>query len=247
MSPCSPQHPSGAPEFPRTSPPVAALSGGLVVSCQAPPGDPLHGPRHMTAMALAARLGGAAGIRAEGTADVRAIADTVELPLIGLWKDGADGVYITPTVAHALAVAEAGADIVAVDATGRPRPDGRPLAATVEALRERDLPVMADVSTAEEGRAAEELGVALLSTTLSGYTPHSPAGPEPDLALVERLAARAGVPVVAEGRVTTPEQARRAFDAGAYAVVVGTAITAPARITERFAEVAPAHRAGAGR
>lgn len=217
---------------------LAALAGGLIVSCQAPPGDPLHGPTHMTAMARAAAGGGAVGIRANGVDDVQAIASTVPLPVIGLWKDGDSGVYITPTAAHAVAVAEAGACIVAVDGTLRPRPDGRTLADTVAALHARDVLVMADVSTSAEGDAAAAAGADLVSTTLSGYTPDSPSGPEPDLALVEALASRLSVPVVAEGRLHTPDHVSAAFRAGAYSVVVGTAITAPSWITRRFADAA---------
>jgi len=212
------------------------LRGGLVVSCQAPPGDPLRGPAFMTAMARAAVLGGAVGIRAEGPDDVQAVRRAVEVPVIGLWKQGTEGVYITPTVDHARAVAEAGAEIVAIDATGRPRPDRSTVPELVAGLRQthRCL-VMADVSTLEEGAAAAEAGADLVGTTLSGYTPYSRQGPGPDLGLVAALAARVEVPVVAEGRITTPAEARAALDAGAWAVVVGGAITRPELITARFA------------
>jgi putative N-acetylmannosamine-6-phosphate epimerase len=212
------------------------LRGGLVVSCQAPPGDPLHGPAFMAAMARAAVLGGAAGIRANGLADVAAVRRAVDVPVIGLWKDGSEGVYITPTLRHALAVARAGADVVAVDATGRPRPDGSTVAEVVAALgRAAGCLVMADVATLDEGVAAASAGADLVATTLSGYTPDSPSRTGPDLELVAALAARVDVPVVAEGRVGTPEQARAALDAGAFAVVVGSAITRPAHVTARFA------------
>ena len=211
------------------------LRGGLVVSCQAPPGDPLHGPTFMAAMARAAVLGGAVGIRADGPADVQAVRQAVEVPVIGLWKQGAEGVYITPTVDHARAVAEAGAEIVAIDATGRPRPDRSTVPELVTGLRRthRCL-VMADVSTLEEGAAAAAAGADLVATTLSGYTPYSRGRTGPDLELVAALAARVGVPVVAEGRIATPQEARAALDAGAWAVVVGGAITRPQQITARF-------------
>jgi N-acylglucosamine-6-phosphate 2-epimerase len=211
------------------------LRGGLVVSCQAPPGDPLHGPTSMAAMARAAVLGGAVGIRAEGPADVQAVRRVVDVPVIGLWKQGAEGVYITPTVGHARAVAEAGAGVVAIDATGRPRPDRSTLPEVVAGLRQthRCL-VMADVSTLEEGAAAAAAGADLVATTLSGYTPYSRQGPGPDLELVAALAARIEVPVVAEGRIATPQEARAALDAGAWTVVVGGAITRPQLITARF-------------
>lgn len=210
------------------------LRGQLIVSCQAPPGDPLHGPASMTAMALAAQSGDAAGIRAEGLADVRAIREAVDLPLIGLWKVGGSGVYITPTPRHAAAVARSGADIVAFDATQRPRPDGSQPAETVTAIRSAGRLAMADVANLPDALAAEEAGAELVSTTLSGYVGDGPAPTRPDLTLVETLARRVTVPVVAEGRIGTPEQARAALDAGAFAVVVGTAITAPGAITARF-------------
>ncbi|MFF1921827.1 N-acetylmannosamine-6-phosphate 2-epimerase [Streptomyces sp. NPDC058221] len=233
-------HPRSRSERPLGAEP-AALEGGLIVSCQAAPGSPLHGPVHMTAMAHAAELGGAVAIRANGTADVRAIASSTALPLIGLWKDGDDGVYITPTVGHAVAVAEAGADIVAVDGTARPRPDGETLGDIIVALHARGVLVMADVSTFEEGIAASEAGSDLVSTTLSGYTPDSPPGPEPDFGLITALSSRLSVPVIAEGRLRTPDDVSAAFRAGAFSVVVGTAITAPTWITRRFADAAPCH------
>lgn len=211
------------------------LRGGLVVSCQAPPGDPLSGPGFMAAMARAAVAGGAVGIRADGPADVRAVRRAVDVPVVGLWKQGAEGVYITPTVGHARAVAEAGAQIVAIDATGRPRPDRSTVPEVVAGLRRahRCL-VMADVSTLEEGAAAAAAGADLVATTLAGYTPYSRQGPGPDLELVAALAARVEVPVVAEGRIATPQEARAALDAGAWTVVVGGAITRPQLITARF-------------
>jgi N-acylglucosamine-6-phosphate 2-epimerase len=211
------------------------LHGGLVVSCQAPPGDPLHGPVFMAAMARAAVLGGAVGIRANGPADIQAVRRAVDVPVVGLWKDGAEGVYITPTVRHARAVVDAGAQIVAIDATSRSRPDRSTMPEVIEGLRRthRCL-VMADVSTLDEGVVAVSSGADLVATTLSGYTPYSPQGPGPDLQLVAALAARVDVPVVAEGRIGTPQQARAALDAGAWTVVVGGAITRPQLITARF-------------
>jgi N-acylglucosamine-6-phosphate 2-epimerase len=211
------------------------LRGGLVVSCQAPPGDPLHGPGVMAAMARAAVLGGAVGIRANGPGDIRAVRRAVAVPVIGLWKEGGEGVYITPTLGHARAVAEAGAQVVALDATGRPRPDGSTLPELVAGLKEaHPCLVMADVATLEEGVAAAAAGADLVATTLAGYTPGSRRLPGPDLELVAELAAHLEVPVVAEGRIGTPEEARAALDAGAWTVVVGGAITRPQLITARF-------------
>jgi N-acylglucosamine-6-phosphate 2-epimerase len=209
------------------------LRGGLVVSVQAPRESPLAAPSHLAAMARAAELGGAAGIRA---VEVAAVKEAVTLPVIGLRKRRVEGsdVYITPSLEDARAVAAAGADIVAVDATLRPRPDGVSLASLVAELR---VPVLADVDCLDAGLAAREAGAAALATTLAGYTDAaSVATPgEPDLELVSRLAAELDCPVFAEGRIATPDQARAAFDAGAFAVVVGTAITDPLALTRAFA------------
>ncbi|MEV4289540.1 N-acetylmannosamine-6-phosphate 2-epimerase [Nonomuraea bangladeshensis] len=216
---------------------LEAIRGRLVVSCQAYPGEPMRDPDTMRRVAEAVAAGGAAGIRAQGVEDLRRIRAALDLPLIGLWKDGDGDVYITPTLEHALAVAEAGADVVAVDGTGRQRPDGRSLAETVTAVHERTgRLVMADVSTYEEGVAAAEAGADVVGTTLAGYTPYSRKTDGPDLDLLARLAADLTVPVVAEGRIHTVEQAGAAIEAGAYAVVVGTAITHPTTITRWFAE-----------
>ncbi|MEU6739857.1 N-acetylmannosamine-6-phosphate 2-epimerase [Streptosporangium sandarakinum] len=217
------------------NPALAALRGRLVVSCQAYPGEPLRDPDTMCRVALAVAAGGAAGIRAQGLEDLRRIRAALDLPLIGLWKDGDGEVFITPTLDHAVAVAETGADIVALDATRRPRPDGRTLAETVRAVHERTgRLVMADVSTYEEGVAAAEAGADVVGTTLAGYTPYSRTGPGPDLDLVARLSRDLPVPVIAEGRVHTVDQAAEAVRAGAHAVVVGTAITHPTSITRWF-------------
>lgn len=221
------------------------VRGRLIVSCQALPDEALYGGQHMAAMARAVVQGGAAAVRCNGPDDIRAIASAVEVPLIGLWKDGADDeVYITPTVEHALAVADAGADVVAADATDRPRPDGSTFADLVAALAERDVPVMADVSTVADGEAAARAGASVISSTLSGYTPETAGvgGAGPHLELVSRLTARVDVPVVAEGRITTPDQATRALRCGAWAVVVGGAITRPTQITRRFDAALPARR-----
>jgi N-acylglucosamine-6-phosphate 2-epimerase/N-acetylmuramic acid 6-phosphate etherase len=210
--------------------------GSLIVSCQARADNPLHGPQFMGAMALAARDGGARAIRANGPEDVRAV-KAAGLPVIGIHKVFADDVpvYITPTIAAADVLAEAGADVIALDCTPRPRHGDEP-AAIIAHVRGCGLETFADVSTLEEGIAAAAMGATYVSTTLSGYTRYTepkPAGP--DLDLIRALVARVDVPVVAEGRFNTPELARAAIDAGAYAVVVGTMITNPREITRVFA------------
>lgn len=207
----------------------------LVVSCQALPHEPLHGSAHMAVMARAAAEGGAQGIRANSVEDIRAIKQAVDLPLIGLWKKDYEGfeVFITPTVEEALAIAEAGADIVAIDATSRPRPDGRSLQETLRILKEKGISVMADISTYEEGLSAAEWGADYISTTLSGYTSYSQVK-LPNIELVRQLAETLQVPVVAEGGIGTPQEARAALEAGADFVVVGGAITRPQLITASF-------------
>lgn len=215
---------------------VEALRGGLVVSCQAYPGEPMRTPDTMCRVAQAAARGGAVAIRAQGLDDIAAIRQAVDLPLIGLWKDGDDDVFITPTLEHALSVVRAGAHVVALDGTDRPRPDGLSLAETISAVHKlTGALVMADCSTFDEGVAAAAAGADLVGTTLAGYTAYTTKSEGPDVALVSDLAAALDVPVVAEGRVHTPAQAAAAMRAGAHAVVVGTAITHPTTITGWFA------------
>lgn len=214
------------------------LKGGLIVSCQAQPDEPLHGSSLMAAMARAAAQAGAVGIRAEGPSDVRAIRQAVDLPILGLYKIKVPDhpVYITPTFESAQAIARAGADAIALDATTDVRPDGLTLAETIRRIHEElKLPVMADVSTLEEGLRAEALGADVVGTTLSGYTPQSPKQEEPDWRLLQELVAQARIPVIMEGRIWEPAQARRALELGAWAVVVGSAITRPQLIAARFA------------
>lgn len=223
---------------------VEQVRGGLIVSCQALEHEPLHGAHIMARMAVAAKEGGAVAIRANSPEDIYAIKQAVDLPIIGLFKDGEAGVYITPTLRHARAVADAGADIIALDATDRPRPDGRTLAELIADIRgQLGKPVLADVSTLDEGVAAETMGADLVAPTLSGYTEYSPGLDGPDFTLIQALVERLSVPVIAEGRIRTPEEARAALDMGVLAVVVGSAITRPQWITAQFV----AHIRGAER
>lgn len=214
------------------------LRGGLIASAQAYPGEPMRDPRTMDEVAQACVQGGAVGIRAQGLADLSLITQHVDVPVIGLWKDGHDGVFITPTLTHAIAVASTGAAIVALDATRRPRPDGLTLAQTLSGLREArpEVLVMADCGSLEDARAAQDAGADILGTTLAGYTGERPVTQGPDVELIDQIAAIAEVPLVVEGRVHTPAQAALAMEHGAFAVVVGTAITHPTTITSWFAE-----------
>jgi N-acylglucosamine-6-phosphate 2-epimerase len=216
----------------------------LAVSCQARADNPLHGPVFMAAMAEAAEQGGAKALRANGPADISAIRAVSDLPIIGILKrwDERFPVYITPDFESAFLIAAAGADIIALDATARPR-DGEPLDELIARIRdELGKPVFADVATLEEGLRAARLGADYVATTLSGYTAETAARKTegPDIALVRALAEAVSVPVVAEGRFERPDQLDAAFTAGAHAVVVGTAITNPREITRRFAAHAAA-------
>lgn len=214
--------------------PIESLRGQLIVSVQAYPGEPMRDPRTMAQIARAAELGGAAAIRCQGLTDIAAIKQAVEVPVIGLWKEGHDGVFITPTVRHARACAHSGADIVALDATTRPRPDGTGLAENVDALHEAGVQVMADCGSLADAQHAATAGVDVLSTTLAGYTGDREKTAGPDLDLLSQIVAELEIPVICEGRVHTPAHAAEAMARGAHSVVVGTAITHPTTLTGWF-------------
>ena len=171
------------------APLVQSLKGRLIVSVQAYPGEPLRHPETMAQMAQACEEGGAAAIRCQGLADIAAIKGRVEVPVIGLWKEGHEGVYITPTLRHAVACVNAGADVVAIDATDRPRPDGRTFEQTVRDLRAQcETLVMADCMTMEDIRRAVTCGCDLVSTTLSHNKPaiQTTMDEGPDIALLHQ-------------------------------------------------------------
>lgn len=213
----------------------------LIVSCQALESEPLYSSMIMGRMALAAELGGAAGIRANTVIDITEIKKTVPLPVIGIIKKqyGDNSVYITPTMAEVDALIECGCEIIAVDATLRTRPDGADIDTFFREIREKypDQLFMADISTYEEGIHAWQLGFDIVATTLRGYTDESEACELPDYNLIRQLSEHVSVPVIAEGGIHYPEQLKAVFDAGAYAAVVGGAITRPMEITKRFVEV----------
>jgi len=214
------------------------LAGGLIVSCQAYPGEPMLDPRTMAQVAESVVRGGAVGVRGKGLDDLRAMRERVAVPIIGLVKVGNEGVYITPTLADCLAVAATGCEIVALDGTRRPRPDGLTFAQTVAGLRDAypDVLVMADCGSAADAEAAQEAGADILGTTLAGYTGERPKTEGPDWECVDQVVGLARRPVYVEGRIHTPAQAAEALRRGAAAVVVGTAITHPASITRWFAD-----------
>ena len=218
-----------------------ALRGGLVVSCQAYPGEPMLDPNTMAQVAQAVVAGGAVGVRGKGLDDLRAMRPVVDVPIIGLVKVGDTGVYITPTLADCLEVAATGCEVVALDGTRRPRPDGLTLAETIVGLRAEypEVLVMADCGSVGDAEAALAAGADILGTTLAGYTGERDTTDGPDWEVVDgvvALAAESGTPVLVEGRVHTTAQAAEAVRRGAWAVVVGTAITHPTSITRWFAE-----------
>lgn len=218
------------------------LKGALIVSCQPVSGGPLDRPEIVVGFALAALAGGASGLRIEGIANVAAVRAATAAPIIGLIKRDYPGtpVRITATVEDVDALAAAGADLIAFDATDYPRPVAA--AALCHRVHERGRLAMADISTAAEARAARGFAADAIGTTLSGYT-GGPVPETPDIALIGEIAG-IGVPVIAEGRIRTPEQAAAAMKAGAFAVVVGSAITRPEHITEWFATAVAAARSG---
>lgn len=221
---------------------ISQIYKKLIVSCQALPDEPLHSSFIMGRMAKAAKEGGACGIRANSREDIEEIKRNVELPIIGIVKkEYADSpVYITPTMREVDALVEAGADIIALDATGSRRPGGVLLDDFVEEIRNRypGQPLMADCSTVEEVLHADRLGFDFLGTTLVGYTEQS-AGrqiEENDFEIIRQILEKVNHPVIAEGNINTPQKARRVLEIGCYSVVVGSIITRPQVITRTFTE-----------
>lgn len=219
---------------------LAKIRGGLIVSCQALPEEPLHSPYIMSRMAVAAREGGACAIRANSVEDILEIRKAVDLPMIGIIKRDYPGseVYITPTAQEVEHLVGTGVEIIAVDATNRPRPGGLSLEAFFLPLREKYPAAlfMADCSTAEEGIHAAKLGFDIVGSTLVGYTAYSKAKPLPAYDVMREMAEKSGRPVIGEGGIWSPEELRRAMATGITAAVVGTAITRPREITRRFVE-----------
>lgn len=217
------------------------IKGGLIVSCQALESEPLYDSYIMSKMALAAKLGGAVGIRANTVVDIKAIKEKVDLPLIGIIKQEYDDsdVYITPTMKEVDALVETGCEIIAIDATNRLRPNGETLEAFFTKVREKypNQLFMADTSCFDEGKKAEGLGFNLIGTTMAGYTPYTKGTPLPDFNLMQRYVSELHTPVIAEGGIWVPEQLKKAIDIGVHSAVVGTAITRPRDITKHFVEV----------
>ncbi len=217
------------------------FASSLIVSCQPVPGGPLDQPDSVVGFALAALASGARGLRIEGIDNLRAVRAATDAPIIGLIKRDLDTspIRITPFAADVEALADAGADIIAFDATDRVRPvEAAALCALVHA---RGKLAMADISTLAEAKAAIAFGADIVGTTMSGYT-GGPEPTEPDFALLAAAVAL-GHPVIAEGRIRAPEQAAEAIRLGAHGVVVGSAITRPEHITSWFADAIEAVKA----
>jgi N-acylglucosamine-6-phosphate 2-epimerase len=215
------------------------VRGKLIVSCQALPDEPLHSSFIMGRMALAASWGGASGIRANTVEDIEEIRKNVDLPIIGIIKkvyEDCPDVYITPTMEEVDALVECGVDVIAMDATGRPRSGGETIDSLFTKVRAKypDQLFMADCSNVEEGMRAAELGFDFIGTTMASYTPYTKGCSLPTYDMIRTLVEKSGKPVIAEGNISTPEQLRQAMDLGVLTVVVGSAITRPMEITKRF-------------
>jgi N-acylglucosamine-6-phosphate 2-epimerase len=222
-----------------THPFFSTIYKDLIVSCQALEHEPLHGSEIMAKMAQAAKEGGACAIRSNSAVDVAAIKLQTGLPVIGLVKrDYPDSeIFITATLKEVKELLAVETDVIALDATYRKRPNGENLKDLVDYIHENsNALVMADIATIRDAEYAFECGADMVSTTLSGYTDDSPKQDNPDFQLVEQLSQRLPIPVIAEGRIQTPEQARRMLELGAWSIVVGGAISRPQLITKAFAE-----------
>ena len=220
---------------------IETLKNKVVVSCQAMPNEPLYREECMASMMKSVLNGGAGGLRVAGVRDVQNAKKITNVPVIGLTKpdeipaNWKEIVYITPGLKEVNALIEAGADIIAFDGTSRPH-DNCSLEDIISTIHNANRLAMADISTLEEGLAAQKAGADILSTTLAGYTLESSNSPkdEPDFELLNELVKNTNLPVVLEGRIWEPEQVDKAFELGAHCVVIGSAITRPQLITKRF-------------
>jgi N-acylglucosamine-6-phosphate 2-epimerase len=223
-------------ESAKLDPRLLPVKNGLIVSCQVPDDTAINTPEFIAAQALTVLQAGAAGIRAQGISNVKAISAITKVPIIGLVKryDDTSPVYITPSVSDVIELEKAGATIVAIDATGRLRPGGQTLQEFITQVRlESNVLLLADVDSVESALEAEELGCDAVATTLSGYTDVPVAG-LPNIDLIAEISKRVSVPVIAEGGFNQPISVSEAFTAGALSVCIGTAITNPYLLTKQF-------------
>lgn len=222
---------------------LESLRGGLVVSCQVQPEDPIYTDNMVVKMAEAASWAGAVGIRANTPEQIRQIKEAVHLPVIGLykiWRENTD-VYITPTLEAAKAVWEAGAEIIAMDCTDRMTLEGTKAWELLPKVKEAipEAITFADVSNYEEAKRAAELGADIVAPTLCGYTAYTESRPCPDYRGFARMCRDLGedVYMMMEGHLNTPEDAMKCIYLGAHAVVVGSAITRPHLTAKRFVDL----------
>jgi N-acylglucosamine-6-phosphate 2-epimerase len=216
------------------------LRGGLIVSVQAEAGSLLNTPETIALLSRVAVSNGAAGVRIEGGARIGAVRRAVDVPIVGIVKRAYPGFapYITASEREIAEVVAAGAEIVAFDATGRPRPDGTRIGDVVDAIQQRGAFAMADCATADDVTRAAAAGAAIVATTLCGYTDETQGAALPALDVV-RIAKASGAFAICEGGVASPGDLEEAFAAGADAVVVGTAITNIDVLVRRFVAATP--------
>lgn len=219
---------------------IQKIQGGLIVSCQAVPGEPLYRPEGgiMPLMAKAAMEAGAAGIRSSSIRDVSDIMASVPLPMIGLVKKKYPGfgAYITPSMQEVDDLVKTGCDVIALDCTRLTRPGNLTPSEFIRQIRQKypEQLLMADCDTLEDALEAEAAGIDFVGTTMNGYLPGETPTEGPDFELAEQILKNVQVPLIAEGRIHYPDQARKMLDLGALAVVVGGAITRPKEIAQRF-------------
>lgn len=216
----------------------ALLKGSLIVSCQAPPGDPLDDVETLTRIATSALRGGAGGLRANGVNCVAAFRRETTLPILGIQKRRiGSSMLITPDFDSAKAIAKAGADVIALDCSTARQAEAEPWLELISLIHsELGKPALADIATFDEALAAEAGGADAVATTLYGFTPETSGARAVNWPMVENLVCALRVPLIIEGHISQPQEVRRAFDLGAFAVVVGSAITRPESIAARFVE-----------
>lgn len=226
---------------------INKLKNKVIVSVQAQDNEPLNKPEHLLAISQSVINGGAGGLRLCGIENIKVVSRHVNVPVIGLTKleptpiNWLEKVYITATMKDLKELVRANIEFVAIDGTNRPRADGSTLKEQILPLQKEGKIVIADVSTFEEGKNAAELGAHMISTTLSGYTKETRyrINEGPDFDLLSELVNSMPIPIILEGRIWEPMDVKQAFEIGAFAVVIGTAITRPHMITKRFVSVTP--------